>query len=191
MVAVAPVSVAPPGPVATDAATVVPAVVTGLPKASSTTSTGCGESAMPLAPVPEGAVRNRSAAAGAGVTARVVALLPVVTPVALAISVSPLATRSTRTSGKEATPAIAFTVVVPSSVAPAPFGARASVTAPVNEVATFPSPSRAVTCTVGAIATPATAVAGTVPTVSACAAAGSTSNGAVVTVSAPALATSV
>ena len=188
---VAPATVAPPGPLATVAVTFVPAVVTALPNASSITTTGCCASATPLAPEVAGVVRNRIAAAGAGVTDSVVALVLPASPVTDATKVRPAATRSTRTPGNEATPATAFTVVVPSSVAPAPFGASESVIAPVNAVAMLPSPSRAVTCTVGASATPAATLAGTAPTVTLCATPGTTSKGAVVTVSAPALATSV
>ena len=61
---------------------------------------------------------------------------------------------------KPATPFIAVTVAVPASVPPPGFAPSATVTLPLNAVATFPCASSAVTCTAGAITAPAVASPG-------------------------------
>src|SRR5512134_2857065 len=69
------------------------------------------------------------------------------------------------TPGKDATPATAATVVVPTSAPPPGLAPRARVTGPVNAVAVLPRESSAVTRSVGANGTPAvTFPGGTVKT---------------------------
>src|SRR5438876_1177281 len=59
-----------------------------------------------------------------------------------------------------ATPATAAPAIVPASVPVLGFVPIATLMFPVNPVAAFPSPSRAVTCTAGVIAAPAAVVLG-------------------------------
>ena len=77
-----------------------------------------------------------------------------------ATSVYPVPTLSIESPENVATPLIAATVAVPASVPPLGFAPIATVTFPVNPVAVFPCPSRAVTCTAGVMLAPATVVVG-------------------------------
>ena len=61
---------------------------------------------------------------------------------------------------KLATPFVAATVVVPTSVPPPGFAPSATVTFPVKPATALPSASCAVTCTAGEIGLPAVAVPG-------------------------------
>src|SRR5512143_1478566 len=81
-------------------------------------------------------------------------------PPAAVVSVYPLPTWSMLRVEKVATPATAATVVVPDSVPPPGFAPIAMVTLPVNAVAVFPKPSRAVTWTAGVMTPPALEVVG-------------------------------
>src|SRR5438128_1044318 len=77
-----------------------------------------------------------------------------------ASSVYPVPALSIVSPENVATPLTAATVAVPASVPPLGFVPIATVTFPVNPVAVFPCPSRAVTCTAGLIAAPATVLLG-------------------------------
>src|SRR5437899_418183 len=142
VVAVAFVSVAPAGPEAITAVTGTPAPPAGLPAPSRTWSTGCGVNAAPLAAVGEGSVVIVSVAA------------------APAASVYPVPTRLMLSVEKVATPFTAATVAVPDRVPPAGLAPIATLTFPVNPMATFPTPSSAVTRTAGVIVAPAVVLLG-------------------------------
>jgi hypothetical protein len=79
-------------------------------------------------------------------------------------------------------------VVVPSSVAPAPFAPRASDTLPLKPVATLPKASRADTTIAGESDAPATAALGPTVKASVCALPAPIENGSDSVVSAPAFA---
>ena len=81
---------------------------------------------------------------------------------------------------KVATPATAFTVVVPPSTAPPGFDTTPSVTAPVKPATVLPCASRTATTGDGVIACPAMVLPGCVLNASWLAAPGKMSNGAVV-----------
>src|SRR6266540_1119253 len=86
-----------------------------------------------------------------------VALVAPTSPLAVAVSVEPLAALSMPRSERDATPATGETVVVPSSVAlgfPVP-PEIAAVTLPVKPVAVLPKASRTATRTVGESGAPA------------------------------------
>ena len=93
---------------------------------------------------------------------------------------------------KVATPATAVTVVAPASVPPPGSTPSATVTLPVNPVATFPLASSAVTATAGLSVRPAAAVLGCVVKMTWLAAPAVILNGVLVAgVSVPEVATSV
>src|SRR2546430_10340661 len=87
---------------------------------------------------------------------------------------------------KLATPATAATVVVPLNVPPAGLLPIASVTLPVNPVATLPKASRAVTSTAGVMVAPAVVLVGCTVNTSWDAAAGEIVNVRLVTPRSPA-----
>src|SRR5439155_17735400 len=93
-------------------------------------------------------------------------------------------------SEKVATPATAATVLVPDRVPPPGFAPAGivSVMLPVNWVAVFPSPSRAVTCTGGVMMAPCGVLPGGTVNARAVAAPGMMSNAVLVAPLAPAAA---
>ena len=81
-------------------------------------------------------------------------------PVALVVSVYPVAALLMLKVENVATPAVAATVVVPESVPPFGFVPITTLTVPVKLVTVFPCPSCAVSWTAGVLLPPATVLLG-------------------------------
>ena len=145
-----PDSVEPPGLLAIANVTVPVKPSATFPSASRAVTTTAGAIGCPVS-APAGCTVNVNCVAGASVMLNAALVAPV-SPDDEATSVYPTAALFTPRFANVATPATAFTVVVPASVALPGLLPNASVTAPVNPVAVFPSASRAVTTTGGAIA---------------------------------------
>src|SRR5207245_231523 len=147
----------PPGEALRARGTLPPKAVAVFPWASCAVTCTAGVIAAPAMVVLGGTV-NASCVAAPGVTLK--AALVWVSPAAPAVKVYALPPLLMLNPGNAATPLTAATVVVPARVPPPGFAPSATVTLPLNAVATFPCASSAVTCTAGAITAPAVASPG-------------------------------
>src|SRR6267143_3215526 len=153
-----PPSVPPPGFVPSATVTVPVNPLAVLPSPSRAVTCTAGAIAAP-AVVVVGCTVKTSCVAVPAVMLNAPLVAPV-SPAAVTASVYPVPGLSMLSVAKFATPATAATVAVPASVPPPGLVPIATVTFPVNPLAVFPCPSRAVTCTVGVIVAPAVVVVG-------------------------------
>src|SRR5439155_616350 len=157
VVAAAFVSVAPVGPVAITAVTVVPAWLTALPFASRSCSTGCGVNATPLCAVAGGGVLIVSCVAVPAVAVAVkITGLPV-SPLAVARAVSLRAVVPRAQEVAVATPLPSVVTGVAGSTAPF---APVALNVPASPHSPYPSLSRSCSAGGGLTATPPGAGAG-------------------------------
>src|SRR5207247_139106 len=152
-----PGRVPPPGFVPMATVQLPPNAVAVFPMASCAVTCTAGVIAAPAMALLGGTV-NASCVAAPGVTLK--AALVWVSPAAPAVKVYALPTLLMLNPGNIATPLTAATVVVPARVPPPGFAPIATVTLPLNAVATFPCASSAVTRTAGVITAPAVASPG-------------------------------